>query len=59
MSDRAITDWEIAEERRHDASAVKHGEYDEETEKMMDKIEALERGFEELKKEIEALKVKL
>lgn len=58
-SDEAITDWEIAQERRHDESVVKHGEYDAETEAMIDRIEALEREIAELKKQFDEMKVKL
>jgi anion-transporting ArsA/GET3 family ATPase len=52
----AITDYELYEQKRHDESTVKHGEYDESTEDMMEKIEKLEKQVAELAKQIEELK---
>jgi predicted RNase H-like nuclease (RuvC/YqgF family) len=52
----AISDYELHEQKRHDESTVKHGEYDEDTEDMMGKIEKLEKQVAELAKQIEELK---
>ena len=52
----AISDYELEEEGKHNASSVRHDEYDADTEELFDKIEALEKQFAELKKQLEELK---
>jgi uncharacterized protein YceH (UPF0502 family) len=51
--------YEIEAELKHEKAVVTHGEYDSDTEELFDKLEALEREVAELKRQIEALKVKL
>jgi uncharacterized protein YceH (UPF0502 family) len=51
--------YEIEAELKHEKAVVTHGEYDSDTEELFDKLEALEREVAELKRQFEALKVKL
>jgi len=51
--------YEIELELKHEKAVVTHGEYDSDTEELFDKLEALKREVAELKRQFEALKVKL
>lgn len=53
---KAISDYELYQQKKHDAATVKHDQYDQESEDMMDQIEALEKKVAELAKQLEELK---
>jgi hypothetical protein len=50
----AISDYELESERKHNDSAVKHEEYDSDTEELFEKLEALERDVAEVKRQIKS-----
>ena len=49
MSDEAISDYELEQERKHNVTPVKHDEYDEDIGEMLDRIETLEVAVDEIK----------
>lgn len=59
MRDEAISDYELEQERKHNASPFKHDEYDQDTEEMMDRLETLEVAVDEIKNCLKILKKEL